>query len=94
MNLPGGKGLLGNIVLKGHGRPAASTESEVVSVSEAVTGTAVVVSTEELLKMQAAWDEVDCMLQGILANNIESAWSVYIRSMKQRMRSIRALLPL
>ena len=65
-----------------------------MSVSEAVTGSAVVVSTEELLKMQAAWDEVDCMLQGILANNIESAWSVYIRSMEQRMRSIRALLPL
>jgi hypothetical protein len=59
-SLPGGRGMLADKILKGYERPVKSTES------------AVLVSTQELLKMQIAWDEVDCMLQGIIANNIES----------------------
>jgi hypothetical protein len=58
-----GRGMLGHKIMKGYARPVGKT-------GMVLRGGA---ATEDaLLKMQSDWDDVDCMLQGIIANNIAS----------------------
>jgi hypothetical protein len=83
-SLPGGRGMLGQKILKGEGRPVEQTDS---------SGTRGI--SAELTKKQEHWDDIDCLVQGIIGRKIandmigvyqenETAYKQYIVAMAGR----------